>query len=201
MSSSHFCSLRKIIIKNLPPVLCFGESKFCWQLAEIRLPYHLGTLYAKWLALTKPWKDCNRICKFLLTQYQTHFDWCHKYLLLLIEHLFIPILNLFIILKIPNYSMNEALNTPPAISPQYQHLLFRRYDEVHSSTGDGVRGSNWSNENEKEINIDDKNKKSVLSVINERSKYTNKRLCTFLFYKMNKYKLWTYQRTHWEVLW
>ena len=70
----------------------------------------------------------------------------------------------------PNYPLNEALNTPPATSPQYTHPLFLRYDEARSSTGDGVRGSNSSNENKKEINIDQEN---------ECSKYTNKRLRTF----------------------
>ena len=60
----------------------------------------------------------------------------------------------------PNYPMTEALNTHPAISPQYPHPLFPRYNEAHSSTGDGVRGSNSSNENEKEINIDEENEKA-----------------------------------------
>ena len=32
-------------------------------------------------------------------------------------------------------------------------------DEAHSSTGDGVRGINSSNENEKEINFDKENEK------------------------------------------
>ena len=47
----------------------------------------------------------------------------------------------------PNYLMNEALNTHSATLPQYPHPLFSRYDEVHSSTEDGVRESNSSNEN------------------------------------------------------
>ena len=51
LSSSLFCSLRKITSKNLPPESCFGEIKFCWESAEIWLPYHLGSIYAKWLAL------------------------------------------------------------------------------------------------------------------------------------------------------
>ena len=51
VSSPLFCSLRKITSKNLPLVSCFCESKFCWQSAEIRLPYYLGSLYAKWLAI------------------------------------------------------------------------------------------------------------------------------------------------------
>ena len=51
MSSSFFCSLRKVNSKNLPLVSCFGESKFCWQSAKTWLRYHLGSIYAKWLAL------------------------------------------------------------------------------------------------------------------------------------------------------
>ena len=59
----------------------------------------------------------------------------------------------------PNYPMNEALNRPSTTSPQYSHPLFSRYDEAHSSTGDRVRVSNSSNENEKEVNIDEENEK------------------------------------------
>ena len=59
----------------------------------------------------------------------------------------------------PIYAMNEVLNTPSATSPQYPNPLFPRYDGVHCSTGDGVRGSNSSNEDEKEINIDEENEK------------------------------------------
>ena len=51
LSSSLFCSLTKITSKNLPLESCFGEIKFCWESAEIWLPYHLGSIYAKWLAL------------------------------------------------------------------------------------------------------------------------------------------------------
>ena len=58
-----------------------------------------------------------------------------------------------------NYQMNEALNTPLDTSPQYPHPLFPTYDEAYSSTGDGVTGSNSSNQNEKEINIDENNEK------------------------------------------
>ena len=50
-------------------------------------------------------------------------------------------------------------------------------DTLCSSTRDGVRGSNSSNENEIEINIDEKN--DVSAVVNKRLKYTNKILCTF----------------------
>ena len=46
-----FCSSRKVTSKNLPLVSCFVKSNFCWQSAGIRLPYHLGSIYAKWLAL------------------------------------------------------------------------------------------------------------------------------------------------------
>ena len=41
-----FLFLRKFTGKNLPLVSYFGESKFCWQSAEIRLPYHLAFIYA-----------------------------------------------------------------------------------------------------------------------------------------------------------
>ena len=51
VSSSLLCSLIKITSKNLPLASCLGESKFCWQSAKIRVPYHLGSLYSKWLAL------------------------------------------------------------------------------------------------------------------------------------------------------
>ena len=56
VSSSLFCSLRKITSKNFPLVSCFGESKFCWQSWEIWLPYHLGSIYAKWLAFFLVWR-------------------------------------------------------------------------------------------------------------------------------------------------
>ena len=46
-----FCSSRKVTSKNLPLVSCFEKSNFCWQPAGIRLPYHLGSIYAKWLVL------------------------------------------------------------------------------------------------------------------------------------------------------
>ena len=49
--SSVFCSLRKITSKNLLLESCFSEIKFCWESAEIWLPYHLSSIYAKWLAL------------------------------------------------------------------------------------------------------------------------------------------------------
>ena len=49
--SSLFCFSRKVSSKNLPLVLCFVKSNFCWQSAEILLPYHLSSIYAKWLAL------------------------------------------------------------------------------------------------------------------------------------------------------
>ena len=49
--SSLFCFTRKVTSRNLPLVLCFVKSNICWQSVEIRLPYHLGSKYAKWLAL------------------------------------------------------------------------------------------------------------------------------------------------------
>ena len=49
--SSLFCFSGKVTSKNLPLVSCFVKSNFCWESAEIRLPYHLGSIYAKWLAL------------------------------------------------------------------------------------------------------------------------------------------------------
>ena len=51
LSSSLFCSLRKITSKNLLLESCFSEIKFCWESAEIWPMYHLGSIYAKWLAL------------------------------------------------------------------------------------------------------------------------------------------------------
>ena len=41
----------KVTSKNLSPVSCFNENNFRWQSAEKRLQHHLGTIYAKWLAL------------------------------------------------------------------------------------------------------------------------------------------------------
>ena len=38
----------KLLCKYFSLVSCFVENKFCWQSAEIRLPYHLGFIYAKW---------------------------------------------------------------------------------------------------------------------------------------------------------
>ena len=55
VSPSLFCSLRKFTNKNLPLVSCFGESKFCWQSAEIRLLYHLSSIYAKWSVFKVKW--------------------------------------------------------------------------------------------------------------------------------------------------
>ena len=49
--SSLFCFSRKVVSKNLPLVSCFVKSNFCWQSTEIRLPYLLSSIYAKWLAL------------------------------------------------------------------------------------------------------------------------------------------------------
>ena len=51
VSSSLFSSLIKITSKTLPLVSWLGERTFCWQSAEIRPPYYLGSLYSKWLAL------------------------------------------------------------------------------------------------------------------------------------------------------
>ena len=47
---SLFRFLRKVTSKNLLLVSWFNERKFCWKSAEIRLPYHLGSIYPKWLA-------------------------------------------------------------------------------------------------------------------------------------------------------
>ena len=41
----------KVASKNILLVSCFVKSKFCWQSAEIRLPYYLSSLYIKWLGL------------------------------------------------------------------------------------------------------------------------------------------------------
>ena len=60
VSSSLFCFLRKIASKNLSLESCFGEIKFCWQSAEIRLPYHPDSIYAKWLA----WRANFNLKKF-----------------------------------------------------------------------------------------------------------------------------------------
>ena len=38
----------RLLCKYFSLVSCFVESKFCWQSAEIRPPYHLGFIYAKW---------------------------------------------------------------------------------------------------------------------------------------------------------
>ena len=43
----------KVASKNLSLVSCFVKSNFCWQSAEIQLPYHLGSIYVKWLALMR----------------------------------------------------------------------------------------------------------------------------------------------------
>ena len=45
----HFS--RKVTSKNLPLVSSFVKSNFCWQSAGIRIPYHLGSICAKLLAL------------------------------------------------------------------------------------------------------------------------------------------------------
>ena len=63
-----------------------------------------------------------------------------------------------------NNPMNEVLTTSPATFLQYPNPLFPRYDDAHSSTGDGVRGSNSSNENESETNIDEENEKVFLQL-------------------------------------
>ena len=51
MPCSFFCSLREVTNKNLHLVLCFDKNNFSWQAAEIRLPYHISTIRAKWLTL------------------------------------------------------------------------------------------------------------------------------------------------------
>ena len=51
MSSSLFYFSRNVTRKNLPLALCFVKSTFSWQSAEIRLPYHVGSIYATLLAL------------------------------------------------------------------------------------------------------------------------------------------------------
>ena len=51
VSSSLFCSFKKITSKNLPLESYFGEIKFCGESEETGLPYHLDSVYAKWLAL------------------------------------------------------------------------------------------------------------------------------------------------------
>ena len=51
LSSSLFCSLRKITCKDILLESCFGEIKFCRESAEVWLPYHIGSIYAKWLTL------------------------------------------------------------------------------------------------------------------------------------------------------
>ena len=43
----------KVTSKNLSLVSCLMKSNFCWQSAEIQLPYHLGSIYVKWLALMR----------------------------------------------------------------------------------------------------------------------------------------------------
>ena len=48
--SIAYCFSRKVTSKNLPLVSCFVKRNFCWQSAEIRLPFHLGSTYGKWLA-------------------------------------------------------------------------------------------------------------------------------------------------------
>ena len=46
-----FCSPRNDTSKNLSQVSCSYENNFNWQSAKIRLPYHLGLIYTKWLVL------------------------------------------------------------------------------------------------------------------------------------------------------
>ena len=49
--SSLFCFSGKVTSKNLQLVSCFVKSNFYWQSAEIRFPYHLGSIYAKYKKL------------------------------------------------------------------------------------------------------------------------------------------------------
>ena len=43
--------LKKVTSKSLPLLWYFVKSHFCWQSAEIWLPYLLDSIYTKWLAL------------------------------------------------------------------------------------------------------------------------------------------------------
>ena len=69
--SSLFCFSGKVTSKNLLLVSCFMKSNFCWQSAEIRLPYHLGSIYAKWLVLKVFFKNLeyNFLVERLKTQH------------------------------------------------------------------------------------------------------------------------------------
>ena len=76
-----FCFSRKVTSKNLPLVSCFVKSRFWWQSVEIRFPYHLGSIYAKSLALTL---DANNSIIYRTdchTQFYTRF--CVKMIFLL----------------------------------------------------------------------------------------------------------------------
>ena len=55
--SSLFCFSGQVTSKNLLLGSCFMKSNFCWQSAEIRHPYHLGSIYAKWLVLKAFFKN------------------------------------------------------------------------------------------------------------------------------------------------
>ena len=144
------------VIKNWPKKLKLIRAKNLHMNQTLTsLREYLFAWRNKKIILTKPRKDCNKMCKFSLTQYQTHFKWCHKCLFLHMEHLLILILNLFIILRtIMSFQIIQWMrhSTHPMPHPH-------NTDTLCSSTGDGVRGSNSSNENEIEINIDEKNEK------------------------------------------
>ena len=87
--SSLFCFSRKVTSKNLPLVLCFVESDFCWQSAEIWLPHHLGPIYAKWFAL---------IFIYWLMFENNRVLWC----LIVIIHTAVPFYWFIVCLVIPN---------------------------------------------------------------------------------------------------
>ena len=67
-----FCFSRKVTGKYLPLVSCFVKSNFCWQSAKVQLPYHLGSIYSKLLALIAVFirriRRLNRLCNFSVCQ-------------------------------------------------------------------------------------------------------------------------------------
>ena len=43
--ASYLCVTSFPSCSPIPPLLCSAENNFCWQSAEIRLPFHLDLIY------------------------------------------------------------------------------------------------------------------------------------------------------------
>ena len=90
-------------------------KSLCMNQTLISVREYLIASRNKTILLMKAWKDCSKIRKFSLPQYQTHFKWCHKRLPLFyrapVYSYSQPVHNTQNYV-FQNYQMIETLNTP-----------------------------------------------------------------------------------------